>query len=71
MCRMDWSIACLGMYSTYGGRYGLAQRSGTLSDPGSRPRKIDRFANLSSLFHRPHPSLVWRRRKNSGQKERV
>lgn len=59
MCGMDWSIACLGTYSTYGGRHGLAQRSGTLSDPGSRPRKIDRFVNLVarlssfSFFHHP------------------
>lgn len=59
MCGMDWSIACLGMYRTYGGRHGLAQRSGTLSDPGSRPRKIDRFANLvARLFILSSTSIV-------------
>lgn len=72
MCGMDRSIACLGTYSTYGGRHGLARRSGTLTDPGSRPRKMDRFANLVARFSSlSHPSFVHRwRRKNYGQRER-
>lgn len=72
MCGMDRSIACLGTYSTYGGRHGLARRSGTLTDPGSRPRKMDRFANLVARFSSlSHPSFVHRwRRKNCGQREK-